>query len=290
MLPARGTTTAIWTNHDKLLARSSCIYRATRSTSVPRTSAYVGPNEYAGLCLAQRNASNLNCSITKAHMNLHMCVCVCVCARVRVCMCVRERARVCTKQESATFGAQLSKVLTLGHFGKQIRNSWHTSWNVVLEKAGTDSWTGRVGNEVGLLHRVKERDIPQTIKRRKANWTSHILRRNCLLKHVTEGEIEGGIDVTGRWGRRRKQLWNDLKDMTRYRKLKGEAPDRTVWRTRFARGYKPVLRQTTEWKNINGRRCRSHLYCVPYLGPLLPSRRFLHSTTRGTLATCHQTQ
>ena len=26
----------------------------------------------------------------------------------------------------------------------------------------------------------------------------HILRRNCLLKDVIEGEIEGGIEVTGR--------------------------------------------------------------------------------------------
>jgi hypothetical protein len=39
-----------------------------------------------------------------------------------------------------------------------------------------------------VLHRVKEeRNILHTIKRRKANWTGHILRRNCLLKHVIEG-------------------------------------------------------------------------------------------------------
>jgi hypothetical protein len=24
-----------------------------------------------------------------------------------------------------------------------------------------------------------------------ANWVGHILRRNCLLKHVIEGQIEG---------------------------------------------------------------------------------------------------
>jgi hypothetical protein len=45
------------------------------------------------------------------------------------------------------------------------------------------SWTDRVRNEV--LHGVKEeRNIVHTIKRRKANWIGHILRRNCLLKHV----------------------------------------------------------------------------------------------------------
>jgi hypothetical protein len=42
------------------------------------------------------------------------------------------------------------------------------------------------------LHRVKkERNIPHKIKRRKANWIGHILRRNCLIKQVTEGKMEG---------------------------------------------------------------------------------------------------
>jgi hypothetical protein len=31
--------------------------------------------------------------------------------------------------------------------------------------------------------------------------------------------------------------------------LKEEALDRTQWRTRFGRGYRPVVRQTTEWMN-----------------------------------------
>jgi hypothetical protein len=33
----------------------------------------------------------------------------------------------------------------------------------------------------------------------------------------------------------------------RYWKLKEEALDRTLWRTRFGRGYGPVVRQTAEW-------------------------------------------
>jgi hypothetical protein len=62
-----------------------------------------------------------------------------------------------------------------------------------------------------VLYRVKEeRNIIHTIKRRKANWIGHILHRNCLLKHVTEGKIEEEIEVTGRQGRRHKQLLNDL--------------------------------------------------------------------------------
>jgi hypothetical protein len=68
-----------------------------------------------------------------------------------------------------------------------------------------------------VLHRVKEeRNIVHTIKRRKANWIGHILRGNCLLKHVIEGKLEGRIEMTGRRGRRRKQLLYDLKEKRRY--------------------------------------------------------------------------
>jgi hypothetical protein len=43
-----------------------------------------------------------------------------------------------------------------------------------------------------VLKSVKEeRNILYTIKRRKANWICHVLRRNCVLKYVTEGKIEG---------------------------------------------------------------------------------------------------
>jgi hypothetical protein len=38
---------------------------------------------------------------------------------------------------------------------------------------------------------MEDRDLLHTIKRRKAIWIGHILCRNCLLKHVTEGKIEG---------------------------------------------------------------------------------------------------
>ena len=61
----------------------------------------------------------------------------------------------------------------------------------------------------------EERNIVQTIKRRKANWIGHILRRNCLLKHVTEGKIENRIEVTGRLGRIHMKLVDDLKEIER---------------------------------------------------------------------------
>jgi hypothetical protein len=60
-------------------------------------------------------------------------------------------------------------------------------------------WTDRVGNE-GVLQRAKERNILHKIKRGKANWTGHTLRRNCLLKHVIEGQIKGSVEVTGNRG------------------------------------------------------------------------------------------
>jgi hypothetical protein len=54
------------------------------------------------------------------------------------------------------------------------------------------SCTDRLRNKK-VLQRVKEeRNIVHTIKR-KANWIGHILRRNCLLKHVIEGKIKEGL-------------------------------------------------------------------------------------------------
>jgi len=106
------------------------------------------------------------------------------------------------------------------------------------------SWTDRVRNEE-VLYRVKEqRNIIHicTVKRRKANWIGHILRVNCLLKYVIEGKIEGRVEVTGRRGRRRKQLRDDHKEKRGYWKLNEEALDRTVWRTGFGRGCGPVVR------------------------------------------------
>jgi hypothetical protein len=77
------------------------------------------------------------------------------------------------------------------------------------------------------------------------------LRRNCLLQRVIEGKIKEGIEVTGRQGRRRRKLLDDLKKRKGFCHLKKEALDRTVWRARFGSGFGPVVRQTT--KCMNGR-------------------------------------
>jgi len=53
--------------------------------------------------------------------------------------------------------------------------------------------------------------------------------------------------VRGRRGRWCKQLLDDRKEKKEYWKLKKEALDRSLWRTRYGRGYGPVVRLTTEW-------------------------------------------
>jgi hypothetical protein len=63
---------------------------------------------------------------------------------------------------------------------------------------------------------------------------------------VIEGKIKGGIEVTGRRGRRRRKLLHDLKEKREYSYLKEEALDRNTWRARFGRGFGPVVRQTTK--------------------------------------------
>ena len=52
--------------------------------------------------------------------------------------------------------------------------------------------------------------------------------------------------MTGGRGKRRKQLLDDLKEKGGYLKYKQEALDRILERTRFGRGYGPIVRQTAE--------------------------------------------
>jgi hypothetical protein len=68
------------------------------------------------------------------------------------------------------------------------------------------NWTDHVRTEDVLLRVKEQRNILHEIRKRKANWIDHILRRNCLLQRVTEGKIQGGIEVTGRQERRQKAI------------------------------------------------------------------------------------
>ena len=104
------------------------------------------------------------------------------------------------------------------------------------------SCSDRVKNIEVLQSGKEERNIVHATVRKKANWIGHILRRNCLLKHVIVGKIEGRTEATERRGTGRKELIQDLKEM----KWKEKALNRTLWRTRFGTGYGPVARQTVE--------------------------------------------
>ena len=65
--------------------------------------------------------------------------------------------------------------------------------------------------EMRQYHGAKqETNILYIIKRRKANWIGDMLRRNWLVKRIIEVKREGGTEVAGRQGKRRKQLLDDL--------------------------------------------------------------------------------
>jgi hypothetical protein len=100
-------------------------------------------------------------------------------------------------------------VLQLGLIGKQLcgaaTGTHREADHKYLEsfkiwrwrRADKNSWTDRVTNE-DVLHAVKEeRNILQTVNRRKVNGIGVIFRGNCLLKHVIGGRIEWWLDVRG---------------------------------------------------------------------------------------------
>jgi hypothetical protein len=80
-------------------------------------------------------------------------------------------------------------------------------------------------------------------------------------------------EVTGRRGRKRKQILDDLKERRGYCKLKKEALDRTLWRTCFGRGYGPLVRHVKglmnpilmSFKLLPLRQTRSQYVSVPWV-------------------------
>jgi hypothetical protein len=103
-----------------------------------------------------------------------------------------------------------------------------------------------VRNEEVLLRVEEQRNILHELSKLKVNWIGHILRRNCLLRQVIEGKIKGGIEVTGRRGRRHRKPLYDFKERRGYSHMKEEALNRTMWRARFESGFGLVLRQTAK--------------------------------------------
>jgi len=60
------------------------------------------------------------------------------------------------------------------------------------------TWIDHVRNEEVLLRVNEQRNILHEIRKRKANWLGHILRRNCLVNQVIEGKVKGEMEVTRR--------------------------------------------------------------------------------------------
>jgi hypothetical protein len=67
-----------------------------------------------------------------------------------------------------------------------------------------------------------------------------------IVTKYVENIIMGAIEVTGRQGRRRRKLLDDLKERRIYSHLKEEVLGRTMWRARFGRSFRPVVRQTAK--------------------------------------------
>ena len=108
------------------------------------------------------------------------------------------------------------------------------------------SWTDHMKNEEVLIRVNEQRNILHEIRKWKANWIGHILRRKCLIKQVMEGKIKGEMEVTRRRGGRRRNLLDDLKDRRGYSHLKEEALESTIWRNRFRGDFGPFARKNTE--------------------------------------------
>jgi hypothetical protein len=60
------------------------------------------------------------------------------------------------------------------------------------------SWTDHVRNEDVLLRAKELRNILHEIRKRKANWIGHILRRNCLLQRVKDTREDRSDRKTGK--------------------------------------------------------------------------------------------
>jgi len=88
------------------------------------------------------------------------------------------------------------------------------------------SWTNRVKNEEALQRVKDESNILHTIERWKADSVGHILRRNCLVKHVIEGRMKGQEEEE-------EDVSSYLKGKREYSKLKEEALDCSPWEIHF---------------------------------------------------------
>jgi hypothetical protein len=113
---------------------------------------------------------------------------------------LRKKLLKCYIWSVALYGAETGTVWGVDQ--KQLESFEMWCWRR-MEKF---SWTDRVRNEEVLLRVKEQRNILHEISKRKANW----IGRNCLLQQGIEGKIKGVIEGTGRRGRGRRKLLDDL--------------------------------------------------------------------------------
>ena len=99
---------------------------------------------------------------------------------------LRKKPVKCYIWSIALYGAGTGTVRAVDQIQLESFEMW--CWRR-MEKI---SWTDHVGNEEVLLRIKGQRNILHEIRKRKANWIGHILRRNCLLQRVIDGKIEVG--------------------------------------------------------------------------------------------------
>jgi hypothetical protein len=105
---------------------------------------------------------------------------------------LRKKLVKCYIWSRAFYGAETWTLWAIGQKHLESFEMW--CWRR-MEKI---SWTDHMRNEEVLLRAKEQRSILHEIRKQKTNWIGYILRRNCLLQRVTEGKIQGGIEVTGR--------------------------------------------------------------------------------------------
>jgi hypothetical protein len=99
---------------------------------------------------------------------------------------LRKKLVKCYIWSRALYGAE---TWTLRAVDQKHLESFEMGYWRRMEKI---SWTDRVRHKEVLLRVKEQRNILHEIRKQKANWIGHILRRNCLLQRVTEGKIQRG--------------------------------------------------------------------------------------------------
>jgi len=98
-------------------------------------------------------------------------------------------------------------------------------------------WTNHEKIKENFTEFRKKNNI-ETVRRRKDTWVGHILRRNCILQHAIQGQIE----VTEKIGRY-KQLLDDLEENRAVKFERGNVRSH-LRRTCLRRSYVPVTWRT----------------------------------------------